>query len=51
MLTLDQVKLKSQARLIGLHPVLVAATIALIERCYARGVDKIITQGLRSIAE
>ncbi|AIQ69527.1 M15 family metallopeptidase [Paenibacillus graminis] len=51
MLTLDQVKLKSQARLVGLHPVLVAATVALIERCYARGVPIVITQGLRTIAE
>ncbi|MBW4083542.1 M15 family metallopeptidase [Paenibacillus sp. S150] len=50
-LTLDQVKLKSQARLVGLHPVLVAATVALIERCYARGVNIVITQGLRTIAE
>lgn len=51
MLTLDQVKLKSQAKLVGLQPVIVAATVALIERCYARGVQIIITQGLRTIAE
>ncbi|OKP88384.1 hypothetical protein A3844_08425 [Paenibacillus helianthi] len=50
-LTLDHVKLKSQVRLVGLHPVLVAATVALIERCYARGVNIVITQGLRTIAE
>ncbi|OKP91341.1 M15 family metallopeptidase [Paenibacillus sp. P32E] len=50
-LTLDQVKLKSQARIVGLHPVLVAATVALIERSYARGVNIVITQGLRTIAE
>ncbi|MEK4854773.1 M15 family metallopeptidase [Paenibacillus sp. FSL H7-0756] len=51
MLTLDQVKLKSMPRMSGLHPVLVAATVVLIERCYARGVPIIITQGLRTIAE
>lgn len=51
MLTLDQVKLKSMPRMSGLHPVLVAGTMALIERCYARGVPIIITQGLRTIAE
>lgn len=51
MLTLDQVKLKSMPRMSGLHPVLMAATMALIERCYARGVPIIITQGLRTIAD
>lgn len=51
MLTLDQVKLKSMSRIEKLHPVLVAATMALIERCYARGVNIVITQGLRTIAE
>lgn len=50
-LTLDQVKLKSQSKLVGLQPVIVAATVALIERCYARGVNIVITQGLRTIAE
>lgn len=51
MLILDQVKNKSSARLIGLHPVVLAATTVLIERCYARGVPILITQGLRTIAE
>lgn len=51
MLTLDQVKLKSHKRLIGLHPVLKAAMEALIERSYARGVNIVITQGLRTIEE
>jgi peptidoglycan L-alanyl-D-glutamate endopeptidase CwlK len=51
MLTLDQVKLKSMPKIEKLHPVLVAATVALIERCYARGVNIVITQGLRTIAE
>jgi peptidoglycan L-alanyl-D-glutamate endopeptidase CwlK len=51
MLTLTQVKNKSTARLSGLHPVLLAASTALIERCYARGIPIMITQGLRTIAE
>lgn len=51
MLTLDQVKLKSMPKIEKLHPVLVVATVALIERCYARGVNIVITQGLRTIAE
>lgn len=51
MLNLDQVKSKSSTRLIGLHPVVLAAVTALIERCYARGVSILITQGLRTIAE
>jgi peptidoglycan LD-endopeptidase CwlK len=50
-LTLEQVKAKSAARISGLHPVVKAATLALIERCYARGVNIVITQGLRTIAE
>ncbi|WP_438491002.1 M15 family metallopeptidase [Paenibacillus sp. IHBB 3054] len=50
-LTFEKVKLKSQSRLKGLHPVVEAATVALIERCYARGVNIVITQGLRTIAE
>jgi peptidoglycan L-alanyl-D-glutamate endopeptidase CwlK len=51
MLTLYEVKAKSATRLKGLHPVVMAAATALIERCYARGVHIIITQGLRTIAE
>ncbi|MEK4993266.1 M15 family metallopeptidase [Paenibacillus sp. FSL H7-0918] len=51
MLTLDQVKSKSSTRLIGLHPIVLAAATVLIERCYARGVPILITQGLRTIAE
>ncbi len=50
-LTLEQVKAKSVARLSGLHPVVRAAATILIERCYARGVNIVITQGLRTIAE
>lgn len=51
MLTLDQVKDKSAARLNGLHPVLVASAKALITRSYVKGVSIVITQGLRTIAE
>ncbi|MEK4479576.1 M15 family metallopeptidase [Paenibacillus sp. FSL R5-0876] len=51
MLTLDQVKSKSSTRMIGLHPVVMAAATVLIERCYTRGVPILITQGLRTIAE
>lgn len=51
MLTLDQVKDKSAARLNGLHPVLVASAKALITRSYVIGVPIVITQGLRTIAE
>ncbi|MEK4474367.1 M15 family metallopeptidase [Paenibacillus sp. FSL R7-0048] len=50
-LTLDQVKAKSAARLSGLQLVVKTATVALIERCYIRGVNIVITQGLRTIAE
>ncbi|WP_052087904.1 M15 family metallopeptidase [Paenibacillus wynnii] len=51
MLTLDQVKSKSATRLKGLHPAVLAAATALIERSYTRGVPILITQGLRTIAE
>lgn len=50
-LTLEQVKAKSVARLKGLQPVVKAAAEALIERSYTRGVQIIITQGLRTIAD
>ncbi|WP_379135947.1 M15 family metallopeptidase [Paenibacillus sp. sgz500958] len=50
-LTLEQVKSKSSARLVGLQPVVLAAVLALIERSFAAGVPIIITQGLRTIAE
>lgn len=51
MLTLDQVKSKSATRLKGLHPAVLAAANALIERSYSRGVPILITQGLRTNAE
>ncbi|MHA6530240.1 M15 family metallopeptidase [Paenibacillus sp. BAC0078] len=51
MLTLDQVTQKSATRLVGLHPVLLAAANVLIERSYARGIPIVITAGMRSFAE
>ncbi|MBY9078319.1 M15 family metallopeptidase [Paenibacillus sp. HN-1] len=51
MLTLEQVKAKSAARLSGLQPVNKDAATALIEFAYAHGVPIVITQGLRTIAE
>lgn len=51
MLTLEQVKLKSQKRLAGVHPVIRQLGEVLIERCYNRGVWILITQGLRTYAE
>lgn len=51
MLTLEQVKKKSAARLNGLHSVVKQAVELLIERSYDRGVPIVITQGLRSIEE
>lgn len=50
-LTLEYVRSKSAAKLSGLIPVVSAAASALIDRCYARGVNVIITQGLRTYAE
>ncbi|UMY53113.1 M15 family metallopeptidase [Paenibacillus peoriae] len=51
MLTLDQLKKKSDKRLIGLDSVFKLVIEKLIERCYARGVWIVITQGLRTYAE
>lgn len=51
MLTMEEVKKKSSSRLNGLHPAVKAATTALIERSFSRGVPIIITQGLRTKAE
>jgi len=50
-LTLDFVKGKSAARLVGLHPVVKMAAERLVELTYAAGVPIVITQGYRSIAE
>lgn len=50
-LTIEYVRSKSASKLSGLLPVVAAATSALIDRCYARGVPIVITQGLRTIAE
>jgi len=51
MLTLDFVKNKSTAKLKELHPVVLSATMKLIERSFAKSIPIIITQGYRSIAE
>ncbi|MEK5376546.1 M15 family metallopeptidase [Paenibacillus sp. FSL P2-0173] len=51
MLTLEQLKKKSEKRLNGLHPVFKLVMEKLIDRCYARGVWVLITQGLRTYAE
>ncbi|MDQ0496381.1 peptidoglycan L-alanyl-D-glutamate endopeptidase CwlK [Paenibacillus brasilensis] len=51
MLTLEQLRKKSEQRLSGLHPVFKQVMEKLIERCYARGVWVLITQGLRTYAE
>ncbi|CAM4469248.1 M15 family metallopeptidase [Paenibacillus xylanexedens] len=51
MLTLEQVKAKSQTRLAGVNPVIRQLGEALIERCYNKGIWVLITQGLRTYAE
>ncbi|MGG1641891.1 M15 family metallopeptidase [Paenibacillus sp. NRS-1782] len=51
MLKLEQVRAKSAKRLEGVAPVVKAAAEALIDRCYARGVWIVITQGLRTYPE
>ncbi|MGP0577383.1 M15 family metallopeptidase [Paenibacillus peoriae] len=50
-LMLEQIQKKSLNRLVGLNPVFKLVMEKLIERCYARGVWIVITQGLRTYAE
>lgn len=50
-LTLEKVKAKSSTKAQGLHPCVLVATQLLIEHCFNRGVQILITQGLRTIAE
>ncbi|WP_420488563.1 M15 family metallopeptidase [Paenibacillus polymyxa] len=50
-LTLEQIQKKSLNRLVGLNPVFKIVMEKLIERCYARGVWIVITQGFRTYAE
>lgn len=50
MLTLEQVKSKSAKQLVGLHPVVLKATEALIDYCYSKGINIVVSQGLRTIA-
>ncbi|KWX88960.1 hypothetical protein AMQ83_03485 [Paenibacillus riograndensis] len=51
MLTLTQISNKSAPRLIGLHPVVLAAVGALIDPCYACGVPILITLAVPQSAE
>jgi peptidoglycan L-alanyl-D-glutamate endopeptidase CwlK len=51
MLTLKQVMNKSKNRLEGLHEIVKEAAEMLIENSYNRGVNIVITQGLRNISE
>lgn len=51
MLTLEQVWGKSTANLRSIHPVLLAGTNVLIQRCYTKGIPIVITQGMRTFAE
>ncbi|WP_337033185.1 M15 family metallopeptidase [Paenibacillus illinoisensis] len=51
MMTLEQVKAKSQTRLAGVNPVIRQLGEALIERCYNKGIWVLITQGLRTYRE
>ncbi|WP_018755216.1 M15 family metallopeptidase [Paenibacillus terrigena] len=50
-LAIEYVRSRSASRLVGLFPVVKAATEALIDRCFNRGIPIVITQGLRTIAE
>ncbi|SFB62506.1 peptidoglycan L-alanyl-D-glutamate endopeptidase CwlK [Cohnella sp. OV330] len=51
VLALEQVKAKSATKLAQLLPVVRAAAEKLIERCYQRGVQILITHGFRSYSE
>lgn len=51
MLTLDEVRSKSAARLGGLNAAVLAGANALIQRSYAQGIPIVITQGVRTMAE
>ncbi|APQ58432.1 MULTISPECIES: M15 family metallopeptidase [Paenibacillus] len=51
VLTMEQIQKKSLNRLVGLNPVFKIVMEKLIERCYARGVWIVITQGFRTYAE
>ncbi|MEK5178535.1 M15 family metallopeptidase [Paenibacillus sp. FSL R5-0928] len=50
-LTIEQVRAKSAAKLVGLIPCVKAAAEALIDRSYALGIPIVVTQGLRTFAE
>ncbi|WP_052476327.1 M15 family metallopeptidase [Cohnella kolymensis] len=51
MLSVDQVLNKSQASLIGMHPVVKEKVRELIIRCYAASILILITSGFRSFSE
>lgn len=50
-MTLEEVLAKSEDKLKGLLPVVAEASRVLIKRCYNRGINIRITQGLRTIEE
>ncbi|WP_313636737.1 M15 family metallopeptidase [Paenibacillus sp.] len=50
-LTIEQVRAKSAAKLVGLIPCVKAAAEELIDRSFALGIPIIVTQGLRTFAE
>jgi peptidoglycan L-alanyl-D-glutamate endopeptidase CwlK len=50
-LTIEQVRAKSTAKLVGLIPCVKAASEKLIDRSYALGIPIVVTQGLRTFAE
>lgn len=50
-LTIEQVRAKSAAKLVGLIPCVKAAAEALIDRSFALGIPIVVTQGLRTFAE
>lgn len=50
-LSIEYVRSKSASKMSGLIPVVAAAALALIDRCYARGVYVLITHGYRTYAE
>ncbi|WP_440961282.1 M15 family metallopeptidase [Paenibacillus nitricinens] len=50
-LTIEHIRAKSAAKLVGLIPCVKAAAEALIDRSFAAGILVIVTQGLRTIAE
>ncbi|KAA9003999.1 hypothetical protein F4V43_11355 [Paenibacillus spiritus] len=48
-MTWEQLKAKSDPKLIGLQPVVLAAVLCLMKTCFIRNIPILITQGLRTI--